>query len=336
MKRNNTSESLAQTELQTILTSEPEHISHIDDYLGDSHSRFFGRGYKTTNPSLTDPNISFNPTVEIITFQATGSLRLAQSNNWSTKKTKAQRPHLSTVDAIILIGEALQFMSQQPVKDSLVSDFNIASLEITASNEPLEYDARSRFPVGLDLDFRNGCRSAKYSGNVGSLSYSGMLNCTLYKDRGELTERNLTDKCDLSTGYADLYGGYQEREIELAGIIVAGLFDAQATLSISSTTEVEQPQLSFVELFISTLQLGQLLLYRMDHLKRENSNTLWMRKTVLKKLNDRRLNTPIKISTQLRNTRKIQMGGDTWRCADIYGNIQNIFEVTCSVAHKIT
>src|SRR4029453_10928830 len=55
---------------------------------------------------------------------------------------------------------------------------------------------------------------------------------------------------------------------------------AASQASVRNGLEAAYPQApSALEHFVATLQLGQVLLYRLDNMNRADSNTLWMRKT---------------------------------------------------------
>ncbi|MFJ6537916.1 AvrD family protein [Paenarthrobacter sp. NPDC091711] len=95
--------------------------------------------------------------------------------------------------------------------------------------------------------------------------------------------------------------------------------------------------LSAAEYFVATLQLGQVLLYRLDAMNRSDSNTLWMRKTRMTfsgpgpKIGGGRGTA---LGVRLRRSRLIGKNDGSWRCADVVGTFDG-GEVVCSVAHEL-
>jgi hypothetical protein len=102
--------------------------------------------------------------------------------------------------------------------------------------------------------------------------------------------------------------------------------------------EAAYPQaLCAVEYFVATLQLGQVLLYRLDAMDRADSNTLWMRKTriTLSRPKPQVADGPgTGLAVRLRKNRIIVRNGESWRCADVVGTFDG-GEVVCSVAHRL-
>jgi putative uncharacterized protein mmyD len=151
-------------------------FQHIDDFLGNSQSRFFGNGYKLTNPLLKETLLS-ETTDGILSLESIRQLQVSAGQDWSKKANEVQRPHLSTVDAIVLIAKCLySALSDEASQNSTrnrLGKIDVRQLEILSGKEPLEYDSHSNFPVLLQLD-----RSAphpNFSGTIGNFSYRGKL-----------------------------------------------------------------------------------------------------------------------------------------------------------------
>jgi len=87
---------------------------------------------------------------------------------------------------------------------------------------------------------------------------------------------------------------------------------------------------TMIDLFVAALQLGQVLLYRLDGLERAASNTLWMRRTVIEPTNDR----TGRFTTALENERRLENAAGTWRSADVVAAHSGL-ALRCSVAHLL-
>jgi len=96
---------------------------------------------------------------------------------------------------------------------------------------------------------------------------------------------------------------------------------------------LHQPAPTFVDCFVTSLQLGQVLLYELDETSRSSSNTLWMRTTELA------AGIPhpapdLSLRTSLAGASIVEMGGAAWRTADVLGELGGL-RLRCAVAHAL-
>lgn len=69
----------------------------VDEILGAFETRYFGAGHKNTEYSLIEGLESSNSSSDLVVVA-----KIDQSCSWSEKNGESQKPHLSTIDGLIL------------------------------------------------------------------------------------------------------------------------------------------------------------------------------------------------------------------------------------------
>ncbi|MCA4135044.1 AvrD family protein [Arthrobacter sp. M4] len=350
----------------TSLASGPaiEAYDSIDDILGDGRHRFFSQGYKNTNPMLRGLRVSH--TVPESTLTATASLGVQGS--WSVKGTSAQTPHLGTTDVLVLAARAAEALLASRYSPDVLPAAYIRSVTISGGSQPVE-DSLADLPCTASLQ-------TVTNPDADSLGLS-FLRCSVASMSAELelvhgvTELGLASvqspSEDALVGDAGtrLYGKlWTQRQVSLLDVAVNpddGTVGARVTVRQHPGTSGESPlphgefnlpqgerngleaaypkAMSAVEHFVAALQLGQVLLYRLDAMSRAKSNTLWMRKTriSLQQAGPTAVDgtgAGSHLDVRLRRSRLIAKDGETWRVADVVGKFDG-GEVVCSVAHQL-
>jgi len=99
-----------------------------------------------------------------------------------------------------------------------------------------------------------------------------------------------------------------------------------------------QPAVSLVDAFVVNLQLAQVLMYELDSLTRESSNTLWMMQTVLEAPRGhqalRKLGEPMAVRTGITGHRLLRLRGGAWRSVDLRGELAGI-TMRAAFAHEL-
>lgn len=317
-------------------------LADTDDYLGPSTARFFGSGYRKTTPSLRKLSILHTPE-GTSRMEARGSVRVGDL--WSIKGSTSQQPHLGTTDAIVLALEASEALLASRYAPSILPLVYVRDLTLTAGSEPLE-DTLDDFPVTAETTGQS--TDGIIHVTVEMASMKAVL--ALHHPMCVASKANLrTDNPDALIGDAArrIYGDiYKSRQSRIQDITVrAGATHADASLTVTGgdydgaglgLEAGYQPGLSLLEGFVSTLQLGQVLLYELDRITRAESNTLWMRRTVITATTPPpSILTDLPLDVQLRRPRVLPLNGENWRCADIVGRIGDHLEITCDVAHQL-
>lgn len=325
-----------------------ENYPSIDDILGDGSHRFFGHGYRNTHPKLHDLRVTHTPGESTLT--ATASLGVQGS--WSVKGTSHQTPHLGTTDVMVLACRMAEALLASRYAPGLLHNAYVRSVTVSGGNQPVEGTLDN-------LD----CRASLHVDDGGT---SSILRCTIASLSAELevahgpSEPGLASvqspSEDALVGEAGmrLYGDlWSRRQVSLLNVQLdpeGGTAAALASFRLLPSPEDGADErlgleaaypnaLSAVEYFVAALQLGQVLLYRLDAMDRASSNTLWMRKTRVSLRQAGPAATDCvrggsSVEVRLRRSRLVTMEGSTWRCADIVGTFDGA-DVVCSVAHRV-
>ena len=315
----------------------------IDELLGDGSRRFFSHGYKSTNPTLRALQVTHTLAESSLTARAA----LGVDGVWSVKGSSEQVPHLGTTDVMVLACRMAEALLASRYSADLLPTARLASMTISGGSEPVE---------GLLEDLE--CRATledRVAGSVIRCSVASM-HAVLEIDHkpaalGLASVESPTEEALVGDAGTRLYGQlWAKRQVSLLDVVLdQDHGTAQAELSFREQPplspnldrrglEAAYPQaLSAVDYFVGSLQLGQVLLYRLDAINRADSNTLWMRRT---RFNLSGLSTVIgsgngtELTVRLQKSRLIEKDGGLWRCADVVGTFDG-GDVVCSVAHRL-
>jgi hypothetical protein len=279
----------------------------IDDFLGDSESRYFGSGYFNTARTLR--NFEHQNTEEGIKFSCVGSLCLL--GLWSQKGDVAQIPHLSSIDVIELAIECTKRIFDQ------LSDCPIFSLDaidricVIAGNEPVEQVLESISIKGLMKQTPEGtCQLHVRISN---------MDVEVTFSLGRMSRNVLA----VSEYPVSIENVFLNRENSTASAIV------------TPHSAIKDKSWSLATCFASMAQLGQTLLYKLDSMDRKTSSTLWMRRISINIFSGiPEFFAPQPIHVKLNNARVLRMNRENWRSADICSWFCNT-NIVCRVAHKI-
>lgn len=315
------------------------HLASVDDYLGNRATRFFGEGYKRATHGLAGIESAGGGGEEAISATAT----VGYPADWSRKGTIDQRPHLSTID-VLLLGVQLSevwLARHAGVGEAALRSAWIRQVHIKAGSSPVEDEleafavtarrtALSPSPAGPDRAVSTlACK-------VGSLSVRLDVDHLAGPTSGDTPGDPAGRPCG---------DGYRTHTQQVSDVTVAAdRLSAEARVEVqveagAAGAGIEgdyQPAVGLIDVFVVALQLGQVLLYELDGLTRAESNTLWMRSTRW------RIDAPARpvdgehpVLVELRDAALLHnRKGETWRRADIVSGLGGI-AVTCSVAHQI-
>lgn len=132
--------------MQVITQTAPElYAGSVDDILGDRRERFLGEGFKRVTDVLTD--IAVRPAGGDAPGRIDACAGLRIDGTWSRKATVRQRPHLSTIDAMVygawLAGLLVAHSRDLPPD----APFAVRSLSVRAGNEPVEEGLGAPLPL---------------------------------------------------------------------------------------------------------------------------------------------------------------------------------------------
>lgn len=320
----------------------------IDDVLGSRETRFFGDGFRRTQHHLRDTSIFSG---EAGATRLTSRAGVTYPENWSRKGQMDQRPHLSTIDVLVIAAQLSELLVAHELRlnRSQRRAAALRTVRIKAGRTPVEEEL---------ADFAATARVLRTVDDTGGTARTG-TSCTVGNLRAECeilhpAESRSRDEADaFAWGEPDdpqrsLYAGAFRRRRQFLEDIEAdfGASRARARLRTVFGEQTEgAPQgldatlyfaASPVDCFAAALQLGQFLLYQLDGIPRAQSQTLWMRGTTLE-LDPHRDALPAAASTvtSLEHSQLLKNAqGEVWRTADIVGELHGT-RVRCSVAHRI-
>jgi hypothetical protein len=283
------------------------YFPNIDDFLGVRQTRYFGDGYLKSSQTIRDFELFGR--LERLEFRCLGAVQLPDI--WSQKGDKLQVPHLSTIDVIEFALEVVRLLQGMMHRtDDLLVD-GIHSLAIASGDSPVEDDLSAiaitgfveREPGGLDRVV---------------LSIANMkVTVKLYPD-----------------GFAARPLTLSRKPVRLDHVLL-NVPEMQAAAMAISDSASQSEAWSLAASFACALQLGQLLLYKLDNVTRANSNTLWMKRTDIS-ISERmpRVGPVQPIHASLDDVLKYQKPDGMWRRANVRAAICNV-QIICRVTHRL-
>ncbi|MCZ7459564.1 AvrD family protein [Streptomyces sp. WMMC940] len=340
-------------------------LGNVSDYLGAPERRFFGEGYKRAQQRLTGVAAHTAPGGPATGEGApvvTATAAVDYPADWSRKGTVDQKPHLSTID-VLLLGVRLTeelLGHHRGLTGAELRDSWIRRARIKAGAVPVE-DGLSGFPVSARLGAETaspdpGRTVSVVDATVGALTvrveldhpdvHRGARAGTAGADSGP--EPGTAPGQPLRRPFGD---GCKKRRQSIEDVVVgAGRDTATAVVRLDAWDEASgpgegtegghQPSAGLIDAFVVALQLGQIMLYELDQVDRADSHTLWMRSTLFEASTPHRpLATPeggpLPVTAELRNATVLRnRSGETWRRADIVAELSGV-GVVCSVAHRL-
>lgn len=330
----------------TDLMSPLQLSSSIDDLLGPSESRFFGSGYRRVGQRIS--RLSWDEEHQMLNAVA----GVLYPVDWSVKQQAAKlAPHLSTIDALLFAAQLAE--AALTARHGLTAGQRRAAwlrkVEIRAGAAPQEQGLTS-FPVSAEL--KASPVAPQDAATLVSLVVCRIgqmtVRCTVEHAAGTGAGAAVDDDMlgpvgqrPYGTGYRAYRQSMTDLRVDAHGLVptVAGQVAVRPALGEAIGSDglegAYQPGMTLVDAFVIALQFGQVLLYELDSVARADSNTLWMRRTVLESSRpDRPAAVAAPVTAILDNAKIVQAQGADWRNADIVAETGGV-RVLCSVTHKL-
>jgi hypothetical protein len=310
----------------------------IDDYLGPAENRFFGSGYRRARYGVSEvvvgPDSGTSSTVDV-----------HYPADWSRKDGDADlRPHLSTVDMLVLgvqLGEAHLALTLDPAQRRSSWLRAVTLRAGTAPQEHLTGLTGTARPRGTRA-VSGGELVTSYDCAVGAMR----ARCEIQHPAGRRppTETRYATLDDAIGPAGSRYygGGLTGRAHRLTDVRTdLAALRARADLRLDPVAATEgvdgahQPAVSLVDAFVADLQLAQVLMYELDAVRRKDSNTLWMLRTVLTASGPHRpAAEPVECRAAITGKRLLPLRGGTWRTVDIEGECAGV-SLRAAFAHEL-
>uniref|UniRef100_A0AAU2JRY0 AvrD family protein n=1 Tax=Streptomyces sp. NBC_00049 TaxID=2903617 RepID=A0AAU2JRY0_9ACTN len=340
-------------------------MSSVDDYLGPAERRFFGKGFRRVEYGVRDVRVA---------AAADGGLRaeavvgVRYPADWSKKAAGTDlRPHFSTVDGLVLAVQLAELCLAGPGGDtSVAARGRLRKVRITAGGTPQE--ELDRLPARASRrrvePYEGGAAGEAY-GAAGGLSVS-VFDCAIgtMRVQCEIVHPAFTPPVgDMSfahpsallgpdtgryfgTGFTTRRQYVRDVEVDHEQLSATARLSVVAEAADGSESApgrpsaglgaAHEPAVSMVDAFVTALQLAQVMLYEHDGVNRKDSNTLWMRQTVMTApeppLPHGAEAAPV--TTRLADLGLLRLGGGLWRTLDVVAEMAGI-HVRSAVTHRL-
>ncbi|MEJ6393491.1 AvrD family protein [Gymnodinialimonas sp. 2305UL16-5] len=280
----------------------------IDDFLGLRQGRYFGDGYLKSSQIIRDFEMSGG--LSALQISCIGIVKLPEM--WSTKGEAKQKPHLSTIDVIEFALECLRQFRIGTRRGHELSTDLLSSIAIVAGKSPVE-DDMDAVPITGQVRLDDG------ASEVMILKIANM----------EVTLRMRSEIDGYARGLT-----FSRQPVEL-GKVLLNTDEMQASAMAHSSPDEAGGAWSLSASFACALQLGQLLLYKLDKIDRAKSNTLWMKKTFIT-FSDLMpcVGGQQPIHAHLDDVLRYTKADGDWRRANVCASFCNV-QITCRVTHRL-
>jgi hypothetical protein len=275
--------------------------------------------------------------------------------DWSRKGEVDQRAHLSTIDVLVLSAQLSEVYLAHTLglRPEQRRRMRLSKVRIKAGTSPVEDDLVDFPACARVVESRplppgdSPGRATELHCTVGTLQ----VWCEVRHDAGEPSAaegRYRSPEQLLGAAGARLFGdGYKARRqfVEHVDVRVEDrAAHAVVRITGSETAAVSEglegdysSHASMIDCFVVGLQLGQVLLYELDGISRAESSTLWMRSTVLDRVDaPGPLGASVPATVVLEKCKILETAKrQVWRSVDIVTEFQGI-KMRCSVAHIIS
>ncbi|WP_327728386.1 AvrD family protein [Streptomyces sp. NBC_00487] len=320
-------------------------LSSVDDQLGPAEQRFFGRGFRRVAYDIGEVHLARSEDGAVLARSAVG---VRYPADWSKKAAGTDlRPHFSTVDGIVVAAQLAEACLSGPGAD--LRDAWLRKVRLTAGSSPQEELTGLPAEATLRRTDPVAGHPARVVSVVDCAVGTMRVRCEVEHSPARPVEEERTSSgLDALLGpAADRYFGVgfttrrqYVRDVEVDHRELCA--DATLTLSHEDGAAVPgagiegayQPSVSVIDAFVTALQLAQIMLYDLDDMRRQDSNTLWMRQTTLTASRPDRPAEGVPVRTRLADPGLLRMRDGTWRTLDVVAELAGI-QVRSAVAHQL-
>ncbi|MFF3495284.1 AvrD family protein [Streptomyces sp. NPDC002795] len=331
-------------------TAERVLLQSIDDYLGPGETRFFSRGYQRAEYRVGDLVVT---PADAPDAGVRGTVDVGYPADWSRKKDGTDlRPHLSTVDALVLgvqLAE-LHLTHGYGLDAAARRRLRLHKVVLRAGGAPQEelsdIPLAARLVETEELPGHGGRFRSVHDCTVGNLRVRCEIEHEIAARAVEEAHHNSLTAALGPEGERFWGGGFKRRHHHIRDVDI-DLRDFSARADIAFDPEPEaaregiegdrQPAVSLVDAFVVNLQLAQVLMYELDSISRAESNTLWMMQTVLEAASE--ASWPVGADSRVARTalssrRLLPLRGGLWRSVEITGELAGM-NLRCGFAHEL-
>lgn len=320
----------------------------IDEVLGDAADRFFASGFSRVRHSIGELRVGAGACGAM---GVAAKASLSYPEDWSKKRdVMPLRPHLSTVDAFVIgvqlaeafavhtIGVPVEarewlWVKRCEFRSGTAAQEDLASFDVGAT---LTAITPTETPLGLSY-------AASFDCTIGAIKLSLQLEVPRPQmSFGTLEFATIDDA--LGDATSRFYGdGYKNRRHRIDKLDLSAGDHITASVTVDSGMELRYqdvesqycPSVSMLDCILAQAQITQVLMYALDDVRRQDSNTLWMRRVVLQSRSPvRPAELPFVASATVTKSRLMTMNGAAWRSADFVGDFHGI-SAAYNLAHQL-
>lgn len=300
-------------------------MSAIDSILGNAHYRYFGYGHKRSEFHFLNKNKS-NP------LDLVG--KITHKGGWSHKLNGQQKPHLSTLDALIFASMLGEKFIRTYYTDINLDNLFLQKFEIKSPPSPIEnINIVSLDIMNVDIDLKSN--SFNFVTNIHGMKVS----ISFLSDKNKITSVKNSNACDYITNHLKTYFHHIDNIQFDAPSMVSAQVTRQTleSVSFSGLQCNHDQQISLFEWLIIFSQLGQLAAYNFDKVHRDETHNLWMR-SVKAEITTLYNSTqePVSISGKIDRAKLLNLNEKKWRTFRMSGATScNSIKFSGKLAHRL-
>ncbi|MDG6106916.1 hypothetical protein Daura_28310 [Dactylosporangium aurantiacum] len=334
-----------------MTTTSPTRSPGIDDYLGPGAHRFFGAGYKRAEQRLTDIAVTAGPdgagTVE-------ASAAVSYPADWSRKGSVDQLPHLSSIDVLLIAAETAEvhLTRARGLTPADRAALRLRRVRLLAGSSPVEeelagFAVRARIaaptPVPGAGDLMVSvvdCQVGKLRARAEVLHPAGTPAAVIARYADADAALGPARRRPYAAAHRDKTQHVEDVALDLPARAATARLGVTWTtpdeLELTGLDSAAHRGVSVIDAFVAAIQLGQVLLYELDGVRRADSHTLWMRQTTLETADPGRPATGSGVlRARLADAQLLTAGdGAQWRSARIEADYDHL-SIACAVAHQL-
>lgn len=325
-------------------------IENIDDYLGDGEYRFFGMGYRRVSYEIENASVNFKKK-QGEEHTLTAALSVAYPIDWSKKKSGNLTPHLSSVDVIILTARFCEVMLSQcylysPSENARTWIKNIklkagASAQEDLKNIPVVIRMKATNSDKENKDVLSSVFECKIGKMLARCEVEHINKDAVYQETVYPSLSVLFDAPQRKY-YGDLFKTRGQRLTNIRYDRTAQQVISEVKLTIPDSSHspegIEgawQPMVTFVDCFVSHLQLSQILMYELDNISRADSETLWMLQTEISASSPvRKFDDTTNMMATVTAAQTFDIDSRKWRQVTTEGEYAEI-KIKCVLSHLL-
>lgn len=299
----------------------------IDELLGNYEKRYFGAGHKRTVYYM-------NRFLQKEGERTYSSAEIENSNGtWSEKAGIEQKPHLSTIDGIVLAVMFAERYMQEYLGESEIEKLFLASFEIKAGISPIENLKDIR--LSMKVPEVSDC------GSTFQIEILGMRIKISFQKREENDAKVRKQNGEAGKNYFSEHLKYVKHDIR--DIVFDGdniscnvVRELERSVNFCGVESAFADSLSILEWLVIFSQMGQVLAYHIDSVDRKVTETLWMKWVKAEMKEPYRYDKEIFVSGGITKRKWLKMGGETWSLFEMAGSaLDNLIRFEGKITHKL-